>query len=83
MILWLRAVPCLRGVPCNEGSLDIVSCSVIEIFYSEFQSQDIRKWFVKPHGIQAGNGNTSKQEKPLTPEKPPVVSPHLENVIFP
>ncbi|KAL1557545.1 replication factor C subunit 1 [Salvia divinorum] len=35
-------------------------------------SQDIRKWFVKPHGKDAGNGNTSKQEKPSTPEKPPV-----------
>ncbi|XP_041994326.1 replication factor C subunit 1-like isoform X1 [Salvia splendens] len=42
-------------------------------------SQDIRKWFVKPHGIQAGNGNTSKQEKPLTPEKPPVVQEAKES----
>ncbi|XP_041991381.1 replication factor C subunit 1 [Salvia splendens] len=42
-------------------------------------SQDIRKWFVKPHGIPAGNGNTLKQEKPLTPEKPPVVQEAKES----
>lgn len=36
-------------------------------------SHDIRKWFMKQHPKDTGNGNESKQTKPSTPEKPPAV----------
>ncbi|XP_057808112.1 LOW QUALITY PROTEIN: replication factor C subunit 1 [Salvia miltiorrhiza] len=42
-------------------------------------SQDIRKWFMKQHGKDAGNGNTSNQAKPSTPQKPPVVQGEKES----
>ncbi|KAL0459979.1 UNVERIFIED_CONTAM: Replication factor C subunit [Sesamum latifolium] len=45
------------------------------------QSQDIRKWFMKQQDKGTGNGNSSKQTKPSTPEKPPAVTPQSGKLV--
>ncbi|KAL0389925.1 UNVERIFIED_CONTAM: Replication factor C subunit [Sesamum calycinum] len=45
------------------------------------QSQDIRKWFMKQQDKGTGNGNSSKQTKSSTPEKPPAATPQSGKLV--
>ncbi|KAK6119830.1 hypothetical protein DH2020_046425 [Rehmannia glutinosa] len=62
----------------ENGNHDL---AIFEIFCSEQQSQDIRKWFMKQHEKGTGNGNTSKPTKPSTPEKPTAVTSQPEKLV--
>ncbi|XP_011088993.1 replication factor C subunit 1 [Sesamum indicum] len=45
------------------------------------QSQDIRKWFMKQQDKGTGNGNSSKQTKSSTPEKPSALTPQSGKLV--